>query len=262
VVPESGPAGNTQASEFGEALGEAWAGATVDLAVHDDPIGATFIRIAKGLEGTAKPVSGIEPTRSLTTLTARPGRANRKLWLWSALVMTAASALLGVIAWQWKREAIQLNQAAELYQIRWQDEVRKAYSDALTPRPEGPLMALRNEVERRRAELMPERPEEAMPILDELETISLVIGAGDFTLERLDVGADLVRLSVVTKDLSAAEAFAGAMSRISGSHVDWRDAQMKTVNDNRGGAGASGSVQVSFDCTWVKRKDDSKGGVP
>jgi hypothetical protein len=259
VVPDASATGNPQASEFGEALGAAWAGATVDLAVHDDPVGATFARIAKGLEGTAAPVGATEPTRGLTTLAARPGRANRKLWLWSALVMTAASALLGVIAWQWKREAVDLERTAEGYRIKWRDEAGKVYPDALTLAAAGaggPIMSLKTEVERRRAELMPVSPEDSMPILQELETISLVVGAGDFTLERLDVGSDLVRVVVVVKDTASAEALQMAMRRIEGSHVEWSEQMI----DVKGPDGKSGSVRVSFDGTWIRRKDGMREG--
>lgn len=93
-------------------LASRWPGATVDGAVHDDPIGATIGRLA-GL-GPESPRIGEgdlpaaalpfhqRPREALIDLSRRPGRADRRLHQWIGIALIAAAALVAVFGYQIK----------------------------------------------------------------------------------------------------------------------------------------------------------------
>jgi hypothetical protein len=90
IVPALSEGGLT-AAPLGEALGRAWPTATVDLVVHEDPVGATLGRLVRSEDEG-------EHTGSLDRLTRRPSRAHRSLHLWGAVALAALAGGLGVVA--------------------------------------------------------------------------------------------------------------------------------------------------------------------
>lgn len=260
----------SHAQQFGAALA-AIGGAedgdlAVDLAAQEDPIGATLSRVASALEDTASPIDSVRPTRGLAELTQRPTRANRRLWVWAALVITAASALLGIIAWQWRRDAAALKLQTSGFEIKWKDEVGKVYPDALGLRPEGPKRAMEDELARRRAELLPaERAEPAMPVMEEFETISLVLGTGSFALTAIDVGYEAVSISVQARSIEDADALYEALQRVSGSRIAQWTPQFDQINitgaDGKPTPGIRATIRGVWDRTKRSRESAAGGGT-
>lgn len=76
----------------------AWPGATVDAAVHDDPIGATLNRLrALPMFAPSRTPSGEvalldDPRRNVVTLTKRPGRFDRIMHYWATVAILCAAA--------------------------------------------------------------------------------------------------------------------------------------------------------------------------
>lgn len=97
---ESGPnEGGAGPGAMGAALVRAWPGAMVDLAVHDDPVGVTLGRLlnASGkASSAASGGAGTDPRASLTGLSARPGRADKRMYTWAAAAVLALAGAVGV----------------------------------------------------------------------------------------------------------------------------------------------------------------------
>lgn len=92
-------------------LAARWPGATVDGAVHDDPIGATVGRLAGlGPESPRLPQDDpaaalpfhARPREALIDLSRRPGRADRRLHQWIGIALIAAAALVAVFGYKIK----------------------------------------------------------------------------------------------------------------------------------------------------------------
>lgn len=90
---------------IGQALGSAWPGATVGVAVHADPVGATLQRMV-GIAAAPAPeredaaTGGDDPRAALIGLSARPGRADRSMYTWMAFGVAAGAILVGALGWQ------------------------------------------------------------------------------------------------------------------------------------------------------------------
>ncbi len=241
VVPED-LGGPGQASEFGRALAGAFPGAAVDAAAHPDPLGATFERLAAALEGT--PDGAVAQMGSLAELSARPGHAHRTMYAWVALMVIVASAVMGVVAWQVRRTALDTRSAAAVWRAQGFEAVKRALPNEFDEkvgavRGQSPLLYLEGEIRKRERDLVPPTSvEPARAILDEIEAISLVVGTEDFTLDELtvDSGLPAVRLVVQTKELTTAERVVDSLHRIAGSHVDhWGEPTYVEIPDPKGG---------------------------
>ena len=80
------------------AIAGAWPGATVDAAIHDDPIGATLNRLrtlpafAPSRTPSEEMTLPDDPRVNIVTLTNRPGRFDRRMHDWAMLAVLAAAA--------------------------------------------------------------------------------------------------------------------------------------------------------------------------
>ncbi len=93
-------------------LSRAWPGATIDGAIHEDPVGATLGRLA-GLGNDADAAQlprkdagrsdvplASRPREVLVGLSSRPGRADRRVYQWIAASLAAAAALVAALGYQ------------------------------------------------------------------------------------------------------------------------------------------------------------------
>ncbi|MBX3403975.1 MAG: hypothetical protein KF699_11250 [Phycisphaeraceae bacterium] len=165
-----------------EGLGRAWQGATIDAAVHEDPIGATLTRLAGVGPVGARPADAAraddDPRRELLTLSARPGRSDRWMYRWMAAGLLAAGAAVAVVGWRFHQSASEARGRV--------DEARSARKalltelDALVPGVSnyegaaaiGRLQGKAAELDQVNKSLRAQRP-----ILQELERVLLAIGA-------------------------------------------------------------------------------------
>lgn len=216
--------GSIGAARFGQGISAAWPTATVDLAVHDDPVGATLMRVAERLDdrdGIIPVEEAMDPSRSLVSLSTRPGGSHRTLILWSSLAITAAAAGVGVFAYGLRVQASNLSLLARQVEGSWKQDFSQV-TLAKPPMPGLEVMELRTEVERARRETAPlVGIEQARPILKELETLSHVLALPDFELTNISL--DSLRSSVTIQlnapDLASAEALNEALGRIAGSDI-------------------------------------------
>lgn len=243
VVCVTPPRDDAAAGDFGEALAGAWAGSSVALVVQDDPIGATLSKLAASLEATPPPTEQpADPCATLTDLTLRPGRKHRGMHMWQALFVTAASALIGVVAWQARDAAVEKQRAARVIEAKWRDEVGRIFPDALkiVPGGLGPEKSLQEEIKRREKDLLPPDRAEisrelARPVLEEFETLSLVIASNDYKIDAFDVSSAGVTITVQCNTNPQADAFEVALNRIGGSHIERWTCTPRDMDDGKGG---------------------------
>jgi hypothetical protein len=91
-------------STLAETLGASWPSASIDAAIHDDPIGATLNRLRvlpmfQPARSAGTPAARAEdPRLSLVTLTSRPGRLDRTMHIWATLAILGAAAAVFIYA--------------------------------------------------------------------------------------------------------------------------------------------------------------------
>ncbi len=248
VLPDHG----TQAADFGRALGKAWPGAAVDVVTNDDPVGATLKRTANILDNT--PLKGEEPDprAGLVDLSRRPGTQHRRMYLWWSGAIAAAALVMSVIGFQLRASADSAREAAKDWRKQGLAAIGEVFPDALVDRPGvNKYQAFKTEVEKTEKKLRPaDRTDEAMPVIEELETISLVVGNSGYSIESIDLDSKgLPRLYVLTDRLDDAERLGDALKRVSGSHVaEW------TSNYSTKKEGDVSKVRASWSGTWIKNK--------
>lgn len=232
-----GPEGAEEAdgltpAALGSSLGKAWPGATVDLVVHEDPIGATLLRLARTdwVAGEAE-----EERTTLVALTRRPGRSHRAMFRWAALaVLAGALGLVGVAwrAWSTGEKALKVANAAE-------ENVKSIVSRAAPPKNQveqaifdaSPRAYLEGKIRDKRLSLSPTGGlEAAKPILPELETLSYVLAMKGVEVEDLQLQSTLAMVYVVVADTPTYENVMSALGDIGGSHITWKSTFSGPVN--------------------------------
>jgi len=89
------------------------------------------------------------------------------------------------------------------------------------------------------------------PILQELETLSFVLGNPDYKLEKIEMSATAVTIIVVVPDTAAYEELVESIERIAGSSVgDW----IKTPRTNPSG------IRINFTGLWSDPMQNTTAG--
>ena len=218
VLPDA-----AEAATFGGTLTRLLPGVSVDGATDEDAIGTTLRRAAGLLEHTPR---GRGPAPSgasaLLALASRPGRRHRQMHVWRAAALALLAGAIGLAGWRLQSRAAEAKAAGAEWNTKWRELVKAEYPDVLRPRPGvSPVMALTDEVRKRQRELVPpERTELTMPVLAELETISMVIGHDTVQLESLELNSSTrVTLVLTVPALRDAESIVESLKHIGGSYV-------------------------------------------
>jgi hypothetical protein len=218
TVPGPARPGAPTPSSLAEAVSLAWPGATVDVAINEDPIGATLNRLRGGPGAPAPAHAGRAPATDATTdprvelveLTRRPGRVDRKLHRWAALAILAGAVATAVAGWRINSASVAARQKADDVLARrteiLQQVDRVLPGIATRPDPLGQLMGKLAQLREQRTKLQPEPPilQEAVRVLEAMQgfddiriaeiTISSSIGKVQINLPRDDgnTGPDLL----------------------------------------------------------------------
>jgi hypothetical protein len=246
-----------QAGEFGRAVGTAWAGATVDVVTKDDPVGATLHRITNLLENTPLKDEP-DPRAGLVDLSRRPGRQHRRMYTWWSGAIAAGALVLTVLGWQLGRTAKDSDAAAKAWTEQGRAAIKEVFPEALVPRPgESPYKRFKDELDKQERAAKPlDHADAAMPVLEELETISLVLGNSGYAIESVDLDSKgLPRVTTVTASTRDAEDLLDALKRVSNSHVvDW------TFTPSNKQEGEVTKVRATYTGRWASPAN--KGGKP
>lgn len=216
------------AAAFGAALSAAWPQTTVDLAIVVDPVGQTLSRlaaaatVAQDTGATRATFAPADPRQSLVQLAHRPGRSHFRLHLWAALAICVLSAGLGAWAWQFQLSSSSATAASRKASAQW----RELFKQLNLPGPILPgteLAALRTEIAKRELNNRPIKSDDPeMPVLQELETLSLVLSSEDIELLDLTLdsrGITRPRIVVLVPTIELAEQLGTALKQIAGSNL-------------------------------------------
>ncbi|MFZ4573457.1 MAG: hypothetical protein ACOYN0_03605 [Phycisphaerales bacterium] len=230
VLPELAvtEAGLPGAPAFAQALTAAWKGATLDLITDPDPMGLTLRRTAESLDTSAP--GAMSPGKALVTLSSRPGRAHRRMYVWGSLAIVGAAAAMGIIAWRLNAEASAKKAAAGAWRNNWREMLREKFPQSVAPPlpgdpPKGsPLQQVRDEIARLQDLRAPaDRPEATMPVLQELDSLSLLLGNPDYRVESLELDSVKdVRLNLQVNSLEEAEQLLASLKELGGLNTqEW-----------------------------------------
>lgn len=210
---------------LGSALGLAWPGATVDLAVHDDPIGVTLARLAS----SRVPVAPADNARiSLVGLSRRPGRMHRSMYRWAAVaVFAAAVALLavGIKAWGVASRAGSMATASREGMIQKVKSLAPPSSNTIeqVKAEQTPRVYLGEQLAKKRQAMDPTGGlDPAKPILAELETISYVLGTPDIQIEKISMLSSGPVINIIVPNTETGEGILAGLRDVGESHVQWR----------------------------------------
>jgi hypothetical protein len=204
---------------MGAALGQGWPGASVDMAVHDDPIGVTLDRIM-----AAPDASAFDSRTSLTLLSHRPGRAHRSLYWWAAICLGATAVALAGIG----RQAHKSGQEARAAGAATTATMLAHIEDTAAPA---------NPIQRRQAVDTPRRYmeerlvakrqaadpglEPPKPILAELETLSYVLGTPEVEIDEISLLASSALVYVRVPNTATGEMIKASLDSVADSNCEW-----------------------------------------
>ena len=245
----SSPSSSLDLAGVGRAIGKAWPGATVDVTDQEDPVGQTLRRFAEQIDAGRDPAvtNPLQTGTTLRTLTDRPGRVHRGMYRWTAAALLLTAALLAVWGVQLRRSAGELQ--AEANTTRSAERELIAQVD---PTIDARLLfQARKTIEDRtkdikgRASPEPSFPE-PRPVLQELETLSFIIGNPDYDLVSINLSSIAVTVTIRVETLEDYEALLESFDRISGSYTEM-------LNALRGET--QGGIRATFTLSWVDLED-------
>lgn len=227
--------GGPSPASLAEGLGRAWAGAQIDAAAHEDPVGATLARLAGvGPLGARPPTTeSDDPRRELLSLSARPGRADRRMYRSMAFGLVAAAVMVGAAGWQFHRAAGGGAEAIADAQQRQTDALKSL--TALVPNIDrdpgaavGILMGKISELEQVNRSLKPQKP-----ILQELARVLRAIeGSADTRIREITLNAAVGSARLVVPDAETGPAIFERLSAIPGE-IPWRGQQAPLIGNER-----------------------------
>lgn len=240
-----GPVGEGMGgAEIASALRRAAPGASVDVVDDPDPVGLTLRRLAERLDaGEERPA----PADHIEALSNRPGRVHRAMYRWLAILLLAASAAMGALAWDfWQQRgrsvealaAVRADQRALL-----EAEAPDLADDRLA------LLHLRERVSQARGPATVEIPP-PKPVVQELETLAFVLGNPDYELIEIDISSLSATFRVRVDDTMAFEQLQQSLFGIGGSNIVWTPLNPRQMG---------GRIEVSASGTW-SQEDRSPGG--
>jgi hypothetical protein len=250
ILPEG-----DQSADLGRALGKAWPGAAVDVVTSQDPVGATLHRAADLLENTPVGAGESDAGAGMVDLSRRPGTQHRRMYVWWSAAIAAAALGMMLLGLQLRSAAAKSQNAA----TRWHDLASAAVTQVLPDAKDLPgkskLQTFKEAVDKaERSATAPKRTEEAVPVLEELETISLVVGNNGYSIETIDLDSKgLPRFTVIANTTRDAEDLLDALKRVSGSRVtEWAGSYSPKKE------GDQDKVRATFSGRWVLAKGGTR----
>ncbi len=233
--------------EVGEEIAKAWPGASVDAALHDDPLGATLRRVVTHLESTPAATQS-DPGSILVAASARPGSAHRSLFIWAAAAVALAAAGLGVLGWRFRQSASQSQEAATLWKASWKEPIKAAFPDLKVRAGWNELRELEALITLREdAGKLPDRVERAKPVMNELEGVSLVLASPTVELKSIKIPTDgQVQVVAISDSTANAEAVLEALKHLGSTELEnWSASYRQVAQSER--------VEGTYSARWTPK---------
>lgn len=194
-APVSGADALPDPGLIGRSLGEAWPSATVGVAVHDDPVGATLRRLlSHDIASEHRRAAELEvatgsddPRAALVSLSARPGRVDRRMHTWVAVGVAAIALVVGSVGWKFHRAAVRADRSIQEANERRRDALASmkgvvAGIEAST----NPRQDLQNEIDRLTKQNNAIKA--PRPLLTEMAALlNAIAGHDDVKIDRFDL---------------------------------------------------------------------------
>lgn len=238
-------------AQVGDAIGSHWAGASVAVVNDADPIGTTLRKIVAAEDlGRSTPAEAGATRSGLTALTGRPTRAHRSMHVWAAIALAVGAVGVGAAAYKVWDDGRTISDAVATAVTEQQSAI-----EAIDPglfNEFNPVDALRLRVDSERAALNQSnafpRPR---PVLEQFETMSLVLGVPGIELDSIDLSSWLSVTAVVrVDDIALAEQLGQSLRSVNGNFVAWQP--FTTRPDRR-----TGKIAVTFQGIWRDSVEDA-----
>lgn len=250
-----------EVSVFGGLLSKAFPGTPLDAGFYADPIVATIEKVANRMEQTPiAPV--INGGNALVGLSGRRGRQHRTYYFWTAAAIGAAGAIAVATGYQFRSMATQARERTADVAARSGELVKEYFPTARAGPGYSLLAATTDEVNKLRAAAEPpKRTEPPIPILEELASVAMIIGSGNYALESIELessSTSVPKMTVQAKSLADEEALNEALRSISGLHVEaW-------IPDANTDLSRPGIHRINYRAKWlpIKPKADVTPDTP
>lgn len=227
---------------FGEAVSGVWPGAAVDLMRVEDPVLATLSRLSERTPGGKL---RRDPARAGTVagLSARPGRAHRSMYKWTAGAIAVGALALGALGYQLRGSAA--GARAEERKVRSETGalILSELGDRADPvYPQLSLQTMLNETEQ--AVQARRQLRDVQPVLRAVDDVAFYVGSmRGVQLTRIVVDQPTLLLELETETTEQAETASETLNRAMQGFVNWSRGTMRP--------GTGGRTRVSITGYWV-----------
>lgn len=231
-------------AELASGLVKAWPGAVIDVITDEDPVTLTLRR-------TLEDDGPSSSDQAIAALSTRPGRAHRSMYTWLALAIVGlAAGALAVAVMSW-RTAGDARARADAIRTSTRTAALDHYNDPLATAA-GIIITLRDELATLENQDAPAATNEFMPVMQELETVSLVIASviasspgSEFLSISIDNLSGLQQLRMRFPDIGTFEDFRNALNDAGTSRLIWEPTSATEV------AGSNPVIyEASFRARW------------
>lgn len=214
---------------IGRSIGEVWPGATVGVAVHDDPMGATLQRlltrdIAQANRRAAElevATGSDDPRAALVGLSARPGRIDRRMTTWMAIGVAAIAVVVGAVGFQLHR-AVGKAQSSEETAISARKEAIDSLKESMPQLVASSNFKLDLEAEATRLETQNSSIKPPRPLLEEFESLMLVIAEHkDVKVESFMLNQNIGTVKLRVPDGETGPAILEKIRKLPNLYMNW-----------------------------------------
>ncbi|MBO6512587.1 MAG: hypothetical protein JJ974_01305 [Phycisphaerales bacterium] len=215
-----------------------WPTATTDLIHEADPIQKT-LRVALEAEESNRSTS-----TSFSSLTNRPGRSHRAMYRWASLALILGGAAIGWTGWTLYSRGLETAQQAKDVRSQMVEQIMTLQPPLSPESLRIPTVELQARLNKLRTETGPMQVTPTKPILEELETISFVLGMSGIEIDSIQLTHTLAKLKIRVDedDLSLAEQINESLRSIQGSTLQWRPQPELVKRGNK--------IEASFTAVW------------
>ena len=221
------------ANQFGSVFTKHWPTATTDLVTDPDPILAT-LRAALTIQ------EGATEQHSQSDLSNRPGRSHRKMYRWAGAALVIAGVAVGWTATSLYAQGSATMDEAKSIRSGMVEEIMKLQPPITQLRL--PTVELQARLDRLISRSGPMQVTPTKPILEELETISYVLGMSGIEIESIQLTHTLVKIQIRVNDLALAEQINQSLRSIEGSNLQWRPQSELSRRGNL--------IEAAFSAVW------------
>jgi len=233
--------GGFDRAKIGSMFSSHWPMATTDLVTEADPILATLRAVHNGEDSTKG------KNTHAGDLTNRPGRSHRSMYRWAAAALILAGSAVGWTAMTLYGQGSVTASQAKGVRAQMVDQIMRLQPPVADLRlPTAELQARLSRLVSRTGPMQVTAPK---PVLEELETVSFVLGMSGIDIDSISLTNTLATLKIRTEDLALAEQINGALRSIEGSHIQWRAQPDLT----RRGV----QIEATFTGTWIREESSS-----